>query len=166
MYPELHRYIDVSSDAQLRVTTDYGTTIETAPKAFRAKPASMSIQRLAKRKRADIDHLLEHSAIHGEAATLPSSAWTVDKVVGPDVTDKSTVLTFAKMASNAYVQEHSGGEWQDVKGGFNYTDDFGWEADGLRGHIFADQTNGTIVIGLKGMDRSSMTRTGSMDQVS
>ncbi|KAI7703102.1 alpha/beta-hydrolase [Hortaea werneckii] len=53
------------------------------------------------------------------------------------------------MASNAYVQDHADSDWKDVKGGFNYTDDFGWEADGLRGHIFADQTNRTIVIGLK-----------------
>lgn len=54
------------------------------------------------------------------------------------------------MAADAYVQDHDGSGWKDVKGGFNYTDDFGWEADGLRGHIFADQKNRTIVIGLKG----------------
>jgi lipase ATG15 len=30
------------------------------------------------------------------------------------------------------------------------TEDFGWETDGLRGHIFADTENSTIVIGLKG----------------
>ena len=132
------------------MTSDHGETFRDATTSLRAKAKSTSIQRLAKRNRADIDHLLEHSEIHGEAAMLPSSAWTLDDVAGPDITDKQTVLTFAKMASNAYVQEHSGGEWQDVKGGFNYTDDFGWENDGLRGHIFADPKNATIVIGLKG----------------
>lgn len=149
-YPHLHRYVDIPSDAQLRVTSDYGETYESAPTGLRARVASTSVQRLAARKPSDIDHLLQHADIHGEAATLPSSAWTVDDIAGPNVTDKETVLTFAKMASNAYIQEHNTGDWKDVKGGFNYTDDFGWEADGLRGHIFADETNGTIVIGLKG----------------
>lgn len=149
-YPRLHRYLDVPTDARLRVTDDYGETYEAAPTELRARVASTSIQRLAKRKPADIDRLLQHADIHGEAATLPSSAWTVDEIAGPNVTDRKTVLTFAKMAANAYVQEHSGGEWKDVKGGFNYTDDFGWQEDGLRGHIFADETNKTIVIGLKG----------------
>ncbi|KAI6854321.1 hypothetical protein KC334_g22520 [Hortaea werneckii] len=110
----------------------------------------MNIERLAKRSPADIDHILSHADIHGEAATLPSSAWTIDEIPAPNTTDRNTVLTFAKMASNAYVQDHTDSDWKDVKGGFNYTDDFGWEADGLRGHIFADQTNRTIVIGLKG----------------
>lgn len=55
------------------------------------------------------------------------------------------------MAQNAYYLDSSDTNWRDVKGGFNYTDDFGWEDDGLRGHIFADETNSTVVIGLKGM---------------
>ncbi|TKA64263.1 putative lipase ATG15-1, partial [Cryomyces minteri] len=61
-----------------------------------------------------------------------------------------TVLAFARMASNAYILEPHTGEWEDVGGGFNYTEDFGWESDGLRGHIFADTKNKTVVIGLKG----------------
>lgn len=81
---------------------------------------------------------------------MPSSAWTIDQVAGPNVTDKETILSFARMAANAYVQEHNKGDWLDVGGGFNYTDDFGWESDGLRGHVFADETNTTVVIGLKG----------------
>lgn len=81
---------------------------------------------------------------------LPADAWTVDEVAGPNISDKSTILTFAKMALNAYVTKPGEGDWRDVKGGFNYTDDFGWQTDGLRGHIFADETNRTVVIGLKG----------------
>jgi lipase ATG15 len=132
------------------VTYDHGDTYEEAPKALRARAQTTSIERLTRRQPSDIDHLLDHASIHGEAATLPSNAWTTDHIGGPNVSDKNTLLTFAKMASNAYVEDHLGGEWKDVKGGFNYTDDFGWQADGLRGHIFADQTNKTLVIGLKG----------------
>jgi len=149
-YPDLHRYLDIPSDAQLQITSDYGGTYEEAPSELPARAASTNIQRLAKRKPREIDELLQHAEIHGEAATLPSSAWTVDTVSGPNITDKKTIITFAKMAANAYVTEKPSKDWQDVKGGFNYTDDFGWEADGLRGHIFADERNRTIVIGLKG----------------
>ncbi|RMZ32812.1 hypothetical protein D0859_03044 [Hortaea werneckii] len=149
-YPYLHRYLDVPSNAQLRVSYDYGESFEDAPEHLKARASTMNIERLAKRSPADIDHILSHADIHGEAATLPSSAWTIDEIPVPNTTDRNTVLTFGKMASNAYVQDHADSDWKDVKGGFNYTDDFGWEADGLRGHIFADQTNRTIVIGLKG----------------
>lgn len=149
-YPDLHRYMDIPEDANLKVTSDFGATYEPAPRVLRARAASTSMQRLADRRKSRIDGLLEHAEVHGEAATLPSSAWTVDEVAGPNVTDKETVLSFARMANNAYTHEHGTGEWQEVGGGFNYTEDFGWEQDGLRGHIFADKTNGTIVIGLKG----------------
>ena len=54
------------------------------------------------------------------------------------------------MALDAYTQEPGTGEWQDVGMGFNYTEDFGWENDGIRGHIFADRTNKTVVIAMKG----------------
>jgi lipase ATG15 len=94
---------------------------------------------------------LDYAYIHGVAADLPSSAWSQDNVAGPNITDKKTIITFAKMASNAYYTDPSDPEWRDVKGGFNYTEDFGWQQDGLRGHIFADEKNATVVIGLKGM---------------
>lgn len=81
---------------------------------------------------------------------LPPQAWTIDDVAGPNVTDKETVLSFSRIAANAYVEEPYSGDWESVGGGFNYTEDFGWENDGLRGHIFADTENQTVVIGLKG----------------
>ena len=132
------------------MTSDYGETYDEAPAALRAQAVTTNIQRLKKRRPADIDALLEHAVTHGTAASLPLSAWAVDEAAGPNITDKKTVLTFAKMASNAYVQDHTSADWQDVKGGLNYTDDFGWQREGLRGHIFADEKNSTVVIGLKG----------------
>lgn len=73
-----------------------------------------------------------------------------EEIHGPNITDKETILTFAKAAANAYVSTFPSDEWQPVKGGFNVTDDFGWELDGIRGHVFADETNSTLIIGLKG----------------
>ncbi|KXT11617.1 hypothetical protein AC579_153 [Pseudocercospora musae] len=148
-YPNLHRYVDVEPNAKLHVRTLDGE-VEDAPTHLRARAAWLNIQRMEDRNKSAIDDLLKHSEYFGRAAELPADAWTVDEIEGPNVTDKSTVLTFAKMAANAYVHSRLDGEWQPVKGGFNYTDDFGWESDGLRGHIFADETNATVVIGLKG----------------
>lgn len=117
---------------------------------LRARSEPVNIQRLKDRSKETIDGILEWGRTTGQSVQIASDGWTVDEITGPNVTDKETVLTFARMASNAYILEPNTGHWEDVKGGFNYTEDFGWEADGLRGHIFADTTNETVVIGLKG----------------
>jgi lipase ATG15 len=61
--------------------------------------------------------------------------WEDVEVLGPDVTDRQTLITLAKMTSNAYVLPDSG-EWWNTDG-WNETMPFGWEtdADGLRGHV-------------------------------
>jgi len=81
---------------------------------------------------------------------LGADAWTVEELWGPNVTDKETVLSMARIAADAYVTDRNDAEWQDVGCGFNYTEHFGWDNDGLRGHIFADTQNETVIIGIKG----------------
>ena len=72
--------------------------------------------------------------------------WEDVSVIAPDVSDRQTLITLAKMTSNAYVTPESG-EWWPTKG-WNGTVPFGWEpdADGLRGHVvsvslFRDRIN-------------------------
>ena len=148
-HPNLHRYLDIPKDAVLHIDDGVGTTFPLETK-LHARAMSTNIERMVDRRRGTIDSMLAYAGDYGHAMTLPSSAWTIDEISGPNYTDKATVVTFAYMASNAYTEEPFGDEWKDVKGGFNYTDDFGWKKDGLRGHIFADETNKTVVIGLKG----------------
>ncbi|KAK1927471.1 putative lipase [Papiliotrema laurentii] len=76
--------------------------------------------------------------------------WEDVEVRAPDVSDRQTLITLAKMTSNAYVSPDSG-EWWPVKG-WNSSVPFGWEpdADGLRGHVFADAKNETVIISIKG----------------
>lgn len=105
---------------------------------------------MVERSPAATESLFSYARSYGGPKMLRPDEWTVDEIAAPNTTDKSTVITFATIAANAYVTEPWGDGWKDVKGGFNYTDDFGWQLDGLRGHIFADQTNSTVVIGLKG----------------
>lgn len=148
-YPELHRRLDVPPHATVWMSEeDEDERLPVPP--LRARSEVMSIQRLVDRSRPTIDGILDWGRNMGRAVQLHADDWTIDELPGPNVTDQETVLSFARMASNAYILEPNTGEWEDVGGGFNYTEDFGWEKDGLRGHIFADTTNSTVVIGLKG----------------
>ncbi|KAN0066077.1 putative lipase atg15 [Thecaphora frezii] len=73
--------------------------------------------------------------------------WEDVEIDAPDTSDRQTILAFAKMAALAYQNDTTG--WESA-GGFNLSDSFGWEGDGMRGHIFSTQDNSTIVVALKG----------------
>ena len=73
--------------------------------------------------------------------------WEDVDVEAPDVTDRTTVLAFAKMAAAAYKNDTS--DWDGI-GGFDPTNSFGWQGDGIRGHVFTTHDNDTIVVALKG----------------
>lgn len=80
-------------------------------------------------------------------------AWIDEEIAVPNVTDKDTVVSLAIMASNAYVDIPYTGDWLNVTGdwGNNNTYDFGWKADGIRGHVFLsektkDAPEGAIVV--------------------
>ena len=120
------------------------------PPFFRARSRPLEIQRLVDRRLSAVETHLATARESGQAQILDAEAWNIEEIPGPNVTDKETILTFAKMTLDAYTLKPFTGEWQDVKGGFNYSQSFGWEGDGLRGHIYADKDNSTIVIGLKG----------------
>lgn len=149
-YPNLHRRLDVPATAPVWMAEDIDSSDREPVPPLRAKSETTSIQRLVDRSKETIDGILDWGRMTGKSVQLAAEDWTIDEIPGPNITDKETVLSFARMASNAYILEPHTGEWKDVGGGFNYTEDFGWESDGLRGHIFADTTNSTVVIGLKG----------------
>lgn len=117
---------------------------------LKARSRGDTIERMVDRRPAVVDPLVAASRRNGYAAVLDASAWTMDEVPSPDITDKATVLSLAYMAADAYVEREGDYEWEEVGSHFNRSDDFGWETDGLRGHIWMDDTNSTVVIGLKG----------------
>ena len=110
----------------------------------------LTIQRLADRRLSVIEGYLQTARSTGEVAALSPSEWVMDTVDGPNVKDKASVMTFAQMTANDYIEEPGTGKWHDINGRFNYSSSFGWNNDGLRGHIYADKKNSTIVISLKG----------------
>ncbi len=149
VFPGLHRRLDVQKkeDKQGKYSDHdgFGT-----PGPFPVRVASHAIQRLANRRVEDALRSLDATQDYGTSPFLSSTAWTSDVVLGPNITDKDTVLNLALMAANAYDADRSDPDWVDVGQGFNSSISFGWENDGLRGHVFADVTNSTIVISVKG----------------
>ena len=159
-YPGLYRRLDVKPGAPLWLQDEEFGTREVMP-AMIAQPTTMKIQRLCDRTPLFIDSMLATARMVGQPASLPASSWTVDDIRAPNASHKRTMLTFARAAANAYVEEPWTGEWQEMKGSFNYTEDFGWESDGIRGHVFADEKNQTVLIGMKGTTVAVFDGSGS-----
>ncbi|CAK7269265.1 Putative lipase atg15 [Sporothrix epigloea] len=150
LYPELHRKVDIHQrDAKVWLAAEDGYPRHQLP-PLRAKSHAAPLQRLVDRRPAVVDPIVSFAREQGYVAALSPDAWSLDLVSSPNITDKMTVLNMAYMASNAYVETPDDPDWDDVGQNFNRSSDFGWEGDGLRGHIFADENNATIVIGLKG----------------
>ncbi|CEJ61357.1 Putative Lipase Atg15 [Penicillium brasilianum] len=151
-HPELHSRLDVNPNTRLWTLSEDGTDQEpiSSEGPLIASSSPITIQRLADRRLSVIEGYLAAARFSGIATTSSPSDWVMDTLAGPNVTDKQTVLTFAQMTANDYIEEPGTEDWQNIHGRFNYSNSFGWQRDGLRGHIYADKTNSTIVISLKG----------------
>ncbi|KAJ6012066.1 hypothetical protein N7499_012964 [Penicillium canescens] len=150
--PDLHARLDVKADTRLRAVSEDGdeTDYVASESHLLASSVPITIQRLADRRLPVIEGHLAASRSSGSVAALSADEWVMDTLQGPDITDKTTVLTFAQMTANDYIEEPGTGQWHSIHGQFNYSGSFGWQKDGLRGHIYADKTNSTVVISLKG----------------
>ncbi|KAF3770493.1 hypothetical protein M406DRAFT_96843 [Cryphonectria parasitica EP155] len=150
-YPNLHRRQDVVhiQEQEIWLAAEDEHVAERLP-PLRARSDATRIQRLVDRRPSVVDPMVALSRERGYVSVLSEDAWTLDDIPGPDITDRDTVVSLAYMSANAYVEKDADGEWLEVGDPFNRSADFGWESDGLRGHVFADADNSTIVIGLKG----------------
>ncbi|KAI4120774.1 MAG: hypothetical protein LQ338_006771 [Usnochroma carphineum] len=160
-YPNLHKRLDINPGTEVWMTEEgEDQRVRAGPLHARSRP--LSIERLSDRRLPVLQDLISTARLTGVPPATASSAWTLDEVPAPNVTDKETVINLAIMAANAYDQDpNGGGEWEDVSAGFNYSNSFGWEKDGLRGHIFADEGNKTIVVALKGTTPAVFDGAGS-----
>ena len=148
--PGLHKRLDVYPDSSIWTPSAETTPEQTPVRHLSARSHGMTIQRLADRRVSTVNDHLSHARLTGQVVSLAANDWTMDEVNGPNMTDQETVLNLATMAADAYVLEPYTGEWENLTQGFNDSQGFGWQGDGLRGHIFADEGNQTIVISLKG----------------
>ncbi|KAJ1937212.1 putative lipase atg15, partial [Linderina macrospora] len=78
----------------------------------------------------------------------------------PNITHKPTLLSLARMAANAY-QPTTSETWEQLGDRWDTHDSFGWVSDGLRGHVFADAKNSTVVISFKGTSSTFFLGGGS-----
>ncbi|RYP04747.1 hypothetical protein DL765_010083 [Monosporascus sp. GIB2] len=149
-HPELHRRKDITEpEAEVWLAGDDGFAAERI-RSLKAKSQSRRIERLVDRRPSVVDPMVAEARQRGAFFVSSPSSWTVDDIPGPNITDKETVLTMALIAADAYVEKPGMPDWEEVGKPFNKSEDFGWESDGLRGHIWGDESNSTVIIGLKG----------------
>ncbi len=124
------------------------------------------VQRLAKRGKRDVDAYFQvQRSLRAQSMAVD---WTRDEIRAPDIGDIETIHAFAQISSNAYIEIPGAEDWYDLTPQpYNTTDGFGWEDDGLRGHVYTDRTNKTVIIGVKGTSASFFDNspTGGNDKV-
>lgn len=152
--PNLYRWRDIRPEDIVWAASEEGSE-KSRLGPLHAKSKKTTIERLSDRRVSKMQALYREARITGTSSSLDASEWILDEVSGPNTTDKETVVSLAKMSWNAYTAEPGTGEWQDETGKFNHSQSFGWEGDSLRGHVFADKDNSTIIIAIKGTTRKS-----------
>ena len=138
---------DVSPKATI-FTTD-GTSTPGRLGSLRIQQTSLQIHRLTDRRLPAIRALLE-SPRTDEGSLSSHNDWKLENVTGPDVGDRKSLISLAKMSSDAYVADHSKPDWLNYSMPLNVSQSFGWEENGLRGHVFANADNSTVIIAIKG----------------
>lgn len=86
--------------------------------------------------------------------------WKGLEIELPDVTNLKTLKSLAKMTNDAYTIPNDD-RWTDPGKKWNVSDSFGWEEDGLRGHVFATPDNKSVVISIKGTSAGVLGNGGS-----
>ena len=74
--------------------------------------------------------------------------WEDAEVIAPDPGDRITLHTLAEMATIAYYRNAS--REAPTLPGWTITSSFGWDSDGLRGHVFSSPGSPVVVAALKG----------------
>ncbi|CAZ85633.1 unnamed protein product [Tuber melanosporum] len=145
-YPYQLRRLDIHPDTL--VATEDDPQLRSRPR-HRLSSGARPITRLVDRSKETVEDMLYAHRAHNPR-TFSDDDWTTEIIPMPNITDKTTVLNLAHIAADAYIEAEGTEDWLDIGQPYNLTSDFGWEGDGLRGHIFADEANTTVIIGLKG----------------
>jgi lipase ATG15 len=69
------------------------------------------------------------------------------------------------MTSDAYLLNPSQPDWMNTSLGFNHSSNFGWDGDGLRGHVFSDRWNKTVIVAFKGTSIDPRDKWSSNDRI-
>lgn len=118
---------------------------------------------LKRMKQRDPDYM--EAYVSGETYMSEAEAhamWIDDDIVAPNITDRDTVISLALMSSNAYVRIPQTGDWRNVTQPWNETEpeDFGWDGDGIRGHVFYNELENIVVLSIKGTSAQGLPGSG------
>lgn len=80
----------------------------------------------------------------------PVGEWITRDILAPNVSNKQALTAVAKVASNAYIRIPDSEDWYDIGEKWNQSHEFGWEENGLRGHVFTNSDNSTVIVAMKG----------------
>ncbi|SAL99157.1 hypothetical protein [Absidia glauca] len=90
-----------------------------------------------------------HASTRQDAFVVKTATHSFSRRV-PNVTDRATVISLAKMAYDAYTAI-GGDDWYDLDNpSWPINDTFGWQEDGFRGHVFSNDDASILVIAIKG----------------
>ncbi|KAG0641032.1 Alpha/Beta hydrolase protein [Tuber brumale] len=145
-YPYQLRRLDIHPNTLVATKDD--PQLRSRPR-YHLSSGDRGITRLTDRSKETIEDMLYSHRSHNPR-TFSDDDWTTEQIPMPNITDKTTVLNLARIAADAYIEAGGRDDWLDIGQPYNLTGDFGWEGDGLRGHIFEDEANTTVIIGLKG----------------
>ncbi|KAJ2719337.1 putative lipase atg15 [Coemansia sp. Benny D115] len=111
-------------------------------------------------------HRIPIDESHAEPESVETSwrYFVEDGLRIPNVTHRPTLASMARMVANAY-QPTDSETWENLGDRWSTHDSFGWKGDGLRGHVFADKDNSTVVISLKGTSSTFFLGGGSETSV-
>ncbi|XDT21276.1 Lipase (class 3) [Nakaseomyces glabratus] len=134
---------------------------------FDLRSRSMDIQRLQDRDPVSMEKYIDFSLENPELARTIELEWVTAKIQVPDVRNRNTVLALALMSSNAYVRTPYTGDWRNLSSSWGHTGEekFGWDKDGLRGHIFVNKITKVVVIAIKGTSSQGLFGSGEEDTI-
>ncbi|KAK9249209.1 Alpha/Beta hydrolase protein [Lipomyces tetrasporus] len=135
---------------KLHLRKDVGPSYRMASgrRSFQVSSRLKTVTRMSQRDPDFIESYLHYARTKGAVAI--DFDWTHQDIMVPDITDRDTMVELAKVTADAYVEGPTAGDWIDVGLPYNDTGGFGWDSNGLRGHVFADETNTTVIIAIKG----------------
>ncbi|QLL31091.1 hypothetical protein HG536_0A09080 [Torulaspora globosa] len=119
---------------------------------FEIRSDLLQMKRMSDRSPDFLEGYLDFAMDSPSLAAKVAIDWIDDEVVVPNVTDKDTIISLALMSSNAYVKIPHTGDWRNISSPWNksQSDGFGWDDDGLRGHVFVNEEANIVILSFKG----------------
>jgi putative lipase involved disintegration of autophagic bodies len=102
---------------------------------------------------ASLSHNIVPNIFENSFETLLISKSPSDRPKEADITDKNTLINLAKIANSSYFPNPSELTFTDLlstRASIKRNSSFGWDSDGLRGHVYSSNDDKNIIISFKG----------------